>query len=161
MKYFNNCTTQAELKTTFRNLAKQFHPDLAGFDTTAIMQEINAEYAFATAKIAKGENLSDEEINATILENQAYKEAIEKIIALQGIEIEVVGAWVWVTGNTYPVKDTIKAAGFFFASKKKAWYFRTEDNAVKKGGKTTLEQIRTKYGSEKINGKFKGASYLS
>jgi hypothetical protein len=158
MKWFTNCTTQDQLKKVYRELAKQHHPDLGG--SVELMQEINNEFEFASAKLAKGENLSTEEINATILENELYREAIDKIIALEGINIEVVGSWIWVTGSTFPVKDTLKAAGFFFASKKLAWYFRTAEN-ICKGGKKTLDQIRAKYGSERINGKFNSSYRLS
>lgn len=38
------------------------------------------------------------------------------------IEIELVGSWIWVSGNTYPVKEQLKEAGIFWAGKKKKWY---------------------------------------
>jgi len=59
---------------------------------------------------------------------------------------------MWVTCNTYPVKHHLKAACLYFASKKVAWYFRTDEFKTK-GGKKTLEEIRRKYGSEKIKSK--------
>ncbi|WP_256004951.1 hypothetical protein [Pedobacter deserti] len=49
------------------------------------------------------------------------------------------------------MKDTLKRAGFFFASKKQAWYFRTAEYKVSKGGKKSLDEIRAKYGSEVLN----------
>jgi predicted solute-binding protein len=64
----------------------------------------------------------------------------------------LVGAWIWVTGNTRPNKEILKAAGFLFASKKVAWYFRTAEYKVSKGGKKSLDEIREKYGSEVLNG---------
>ena len=69
---------------------------------------------------------------------------------ITGILIEVVGAWLWVTGATYPVRKELKAAGLFFASKKQAWYYRAEEYATK-GGKKTLDEIREKYGSEAVH----------
>ena len=77
-------------------------------------------------------------------------EAIEKIIHLPGIIIEVVGHWIWVTGDTRPVKEQLKAAHFFFACKKLAWYFRADEYKTE-GGKKSLEEIREKYGSEAIS----------
>ncbi|MEO7213376.1 MAG: J domain-containing protein [Mucilaginibacter sp.] len=150
MKWFNECKTIDEVKAEYKRLAKLYHPDLGG--DTAIMQEINKAYAFASAKAIKGANLSDEETENEILSSEAYRKAIEAIIYLDGILIELVGAWIWVTGNTRPNKEILKAAGFLFASKKVAWYFRTAEYKVSKGSKKSLDEIREKYGSEVING---------
>jgi hypothetical protein len=149
MKWFNECGTIEEVKATYKKLAKQHHPDLGG--DTATMQEINKEFAFASAKVIKGANLSEEETENEILSSEAYRKAVEQIIHLDGIIIELVGYWLWVTGNTYPVRATLKSAGFFFAPKKLAWYFRTAEYKVSKGGKKSLDEIRNKYGSEVLN----------
>jgi hypothetical protein len=149
MKWFNECLTLEEVKAAYKKLAKQYHPDLGG--DTATMQEINKEYAFASAKAIKGANLSEEETEHEILSSEEYRKAIEKIIHLEGIVIELVGYWIWVTGNTYPVRANLKDAGFFFAPKKLAWYFRTAEFKVSNGGKKSLAEIRNKYGSEILN----------
>jgi hypothetical protein len=150
MKWFNDCKTVDEVKATYKKLAKEFHPDLGG--DTATMQEINKEYAFASAKAIKGGNLPEEEAENEIRFSEEYRQAIEKIIHLDGITIELVGYWIWVTGNTYAVKAILREVGFLFASKKLAWYFRTGEYKVNKGGKKSLDEIRSKYGSEIING---------
>lgn len=150
MRYFNGCNTIEEVKSHYKKLAMENHPDRGG--DTATMQAINTEYAFACAKLAKGAGLSDDEADAEIRLSEEYRQVIEKIINLPGIVIEIVGNWIWVTGNTRSVKDTLKEAGFYFASKKAAWYYRNE--AFKTRGKgAPLEEIRGKYGSEKINTK--------
>src|ERR1043165_10220442 len=104
MKYFNECATLEEVKATYKRLAKQYHPDCGG--DTATMQAINTEYAFACAKILKGENLTAEETDEQIRMSEQYRKIIEQIINLAGIVIEVVGHWIWVTGNTYPVRKS-------------------------------------------------------
>ncbi len=149
MKWFSGCGNLDEVKTTFKKLAKQYHPDLGG--DTAVMQQINTEYAFASARVIQGANLSAEDTEREILESEAYRQALEKIIHLQGITIELVGYWIWVTGDTMANRGALKEAGYFFASKKLAWYFRTGEYKVTKGGKKSLEEIRAKYGSEVLN----------
>lgn len=158
MKWFNDCGTLDEVKATYKKLAKQYHPDLGG--DTVTMQEINKEYAFASANTINGANLSEEETEHEILSSEAYRKAIEAIIYLDGITIELVGWWIWVTGLTRPVKDTLKGAGFFFASKKLAWYFRIAEYKVNKGGKKSLDEIRAKYGSEVLNSNKPNRHYL-
>ena len=150
MHYFKDCTTIEEVKARYKILAKQHHPDCGG--DTATMQAVNTEYAFACAKILKGENLTDEETSEQIRLSEEYRKVIEQIINLPGIVIEIVGAWIWVTANTYPVRKELKAAGLFFAPKKQAWYYRAEEYKTK-GGKKTLDEIREKYGSEEIKKK--------
>ncbi|SDD66487.1 molecular chaperone DnaJ [Pedobacter soli] len=150
MKWFNECRTLDQVKALYKTLAKQYHPDLGG--DTETMQAINKEYAFASAKAIKDGNLSEEETEAEIRFSEEYRTALEKIIHLEGITIELVDYWIWVTGNTIVVKSELKNAGFFFASKKLAWYFRTAEYKCK-GGKKSLEEIRQKYGSEVVKSK--------
>lgn len=115
MKWFNDCATLEEVKATYKKLAKQYHPDL-GSDTVT-MQEINKEYAFASAKAIKGANLYEGDTETEILSSEAYRNAIEKIIHLDGITIELVGYRLWVTGTTYSVRSILKGEGFLFAPK--------------------------------------------
>ena len=75
---------------------------------------------------------------------------LESISPLEGLIIEVVGAWIWVDGDTKQHKDILKSKGFFWASKKKKWYFRSEENKVNGRGKKSYEEIKEKYGVNKI-----------
>jgi hypothetical protein len=148
MNYFKDCNTIDKVKTLYRSLAKQHHPDMGG--STETMQVINSEYAFACAKILKGENISTAETEGEILKAEKYREALEKIISLEGIAIELVGAWIWITGNTYPHRAILKQAGYMFAHKKVAWYFRTDEFKTHNRHQLTLEQIKSKYGSKDL-----------
>lgn len=151
MKYFSECKTLNEVKQLYRQLAKDNHPDHGG--DTATMQQINLQYARAINAVASGMNLSEEEFNAEILNAEQYKNAVDAIVSLPGIEIEICGGWIWVTGETKQHKEIFKKAGFFYAFKKVAWYFRSAEYKCKNRRKFTLEQIRDKYGSQKIPGR--------
>jgi hypothetical protein len=153
MIYFKDCKTIDEVRAKYKKLAKQYHPDLGG--DTATMQAINKEYAFASAHITKGAGLSDEETEQEMKFSEQYRSVIEKIINLPGIIIELVGAWIWVTGETMPVRKQLKEAGLFFAYKKIAWYFRSDEYKTR-GGKKSLAEIKRKYGSERINRNYSG-----
>lgn len=147
MKHFTGLTTKEEVRQRYRELAKQHHPDRGG--DGEIMKQINSEYDFLMAKILRGENLNTDEFNSQWESSEQFKEKINLIINLSGIEIEVCGEWIWVTGGTYAVRAELKSAGYYFASKKCAWFWRPE-HAAGGRGKLDLEGIRTKYGSEKI-----------
>lgn len=162
MQYFQHCTTIEEVKKLYRQLAKDNHPDVGGNLET--MQAINTEYAFACAKILKGENLSSEEINERIELSEMYRQAIEAIIHIPDIVIEIVGHWIWVSGNTFAHRSSAKGgtgilyeAGFKYANKKtdpSAWFFRTEEFKSKSYKRQSLDEIKAKYGSTSINSKF-------
>jgi hypothetical protein len=79
--------------------------------------------------------------------SEALSVALNAIINLDGLEIEICGAWVWVSGNTYAHKAVLKGAGFHYASKKKSWHFRPEDWASRSRGSLDMDGIREKYGS--------------
>jgi hypothetical protein len=163
MKWFKQCNTIEEVKHLYKQLAKTHHPDIGG--DTLIMQEINAEYMFAIAFITKHGTKQDfhtkeerpytqPEQESEILQAEAYQEAINKVIHLTDIKIELIGAWLWITGNTFIHKNTLKSepAKFTWAKKRddlSAWFFRTEQYKSK-SSKQTLEAIRNKYGTQDI-----------
>lgn len=148
MKYFMHCTSIEEVKSLYKKLAMENHPDRGG--STVIMQAINTEYAYACANVLKKGGSSAEETNHHIKLSEEYRKVVESIINLPGIVIEVVGHWIWVTGDTFPVKEKLKLAGLFYAPKKVAWYYRNEAFSVGRG-KKSLDEIRNKYGSETIS----------
>jgi hypothetical protein len=156
MKNFKDCKTIQEVKTKYRSLAKELHPDKNG--STELMQNLNAEYAFVIAKLAKGENLSNEEVNHIITESEEYKNAIDAIIHCENIMIELVGSWIWVSGETKAIKDILKANGFLWAKKKEnlsLWFFRSQEFSCKNkfAKHTDFDTIKNKYGCQKINSK--------
>lgn len=82
---------------------------------------------------------------------EALNAAINAVIDLSGINIEVCGAWVWLSGETRPHKDSIKAAGYRWARKKQTWYFRPADYKSHNRGDWAMDDIRDKYGSTAVN----------
>lgn len=143
MKHFKTATNLKELKKEYKELAMANHPDRGGSEE--IMKEINNEYELLTSILVKG----DKEEQTAAAEAAAFKDIISKIINLD-VTIEIVGQWIWVYGDTYPVKAQLKEAGFMWASKKKKWYYRQEDAKCSSRGKKSYEEIKEKYGASKV-----------
>ena len=152
MKWFNNPETLEDLKKQYKKVAFQNHPDRGG--KTSDMQEINAEYEALfsrlkdTHKNAEGEFYTAR--TATTETATEFMDIIEKLIHMEGIEIEVCGSWVWVTGDTRPHKEELKALSFRWSSNKSAWYFHRDGYKKRSKKSLTLDEIRDYYGSEKI-----------
>jgi len=145
-QYFSSCCTLEEVKSRFKELAMQHHPDKGG--DTATMQQINAEYE----SIIKNPFFSFAE--KTVQEQEEfirYPEIINQIIGLDGIIIELIGNWIWLSGNTYPHRAQLKQTGFYFAPKKVMWYYRPPDYKSANKKPKTIEHIRSKYGSDVID----------
>ena len=146
--YFSNCKTIEEAKRLYHKLAVANHPDLGG--NLEIMQAINAEYDIIAIKLANihesasGEQYTTEQQTTEIPAD--FRDLINKLINMDGINIELVGRWIWLTGNTYFHKDTIKSLGFKYASTKKAWYWHSLEDSTANRKKMSLEQIKEKYG---------------
>jgi hypothetical protein len=107
------------------------------------MKLINS--AYDVLKDYDGTDLFESNVNY----GDALNAALGAVINLKGLIIEVCGAWVWVTGDTRPHSTVLKAAGFKWASKKVAWYFRPADYKSFSRGKYNLNEIRIVYGSTK------------
>lgn len=156
-KWFKNVTTIEELRSEYKVLLRQHHPDNGG--DLHIMQEINAEYevVFAILKqqnTARGESSTREENE----EDTALRAVLNEIICFN-MEIEVIGSWIWCF-NSYPYKDKLKALGFKYAPKKKAWTWHYGE--YKRYGKEKdIDDIRAKYGSQRVYRKSSMQYHLS
>ena len=129
MTYFTNVQTLEELRKEYKRLVKQNHPDNGG--SLEVIKMINVEYDFCFKALEKNDTVS----------SNKYDRAEDE-------EIEICGSWVWVSGNTYVCKAELKANGFHWASKKKMWFWHNPEEQVKSNGKTSMNDIREKYGSE-------------
>lgn len=153
MKYFTNCTTLEALKKEYRRLCMLHHPDRGG--DTATMAAINDEYDEAFRRLQSGHTTTQQTAEAHEEEEtpEAFRAVISRLVILAGINIEICGSWIWITGNTYPNRESIKAAGCRYSKNKSAWYWRPAESAEHRShGKATMFEIRQKYGSQIVTG---------
>lgn len=149
MNYFEGIKTLDELRKKYRNLAFQYHPDKGG--STENMQEINNQYERLSKKlINSNEYFTEERKEKEHHISEELMQKIGKIIYLPSISIEVIGSWIWVTGNTYSVKSILKDEGFMFSAQKLAWYWHVGDFIKTSKSNLTMEELRDYWGSEKI-----------
>jgi hypothetical protein len=151
------------VRNEYRRLCKLWHPDLGPREDvtkrTQVMQDINAAYARASAtyrheemrenarKRNRPEPTQQDYTDAAAVDER-IRAAIERIITLEGLEIEICGLWVWVGGTTRPHNRELKAAGYSWAPQKRKWYFA----GVPAGGYRAfdMDEIRQRYGSQRV-----------
>lgn len=160
--WFEGCTTLDAAKARYKELAKAYHPDINPDAGDEAMQQINAQYDDVVKRLSRVS--SDGRTQATEQEArdaqdvaEAFRAAVYAIIHLYGLNIELCGSWLWVSGETYRHREALKSAGYRWASKKQMWYWRPEEAACphhRRGA--TMADIRTKYGSERIKSDGRG-----
>jgi curved DNA-binding protein CbpA len=146
MKYFTHCTSLEDLKKEYRRLTMLHHPDRGG--DTATMQEINNEHDELFKVLQHKHNTTHDEKHQSTETPEEFRNIVNVLLNLEGVSVELCGSWLWISGNTFAYKDTLKANGCRWSSTKKMWYWRhKEDSDYWSRGKKTIEQIRFKYGS--------------
>jgi hypothetical protein len=152
MKWFKDIKTLDELRSMYRKLAFQHHPDRGG--STVNMQEINAEYEVLSKRLIN--------TNTTFSEGRKYWEhtvseeirvKLNDIIFLEDIIIEIIGSWIWVTGNTRAVKSELKQKGFKFSPNKIAWYWQYSDYHKLSHKEFSMDDLRTMFGTDEVETK--------
>ena len=135
--------TPAIIKTAYRKASALYHPDRnpAG---TEMMKAVNE--AYNTLKDFTG-NLENEADNY----GETLSEALTSLVGLAGLEVEVCGSWVWVTGETKAHKEALKENGFKWANKKKSWYLKPAGDKKRYRGNFSMDDIRSSHGSKKVN----------
>lgn len=160
---FENISNLDELKKAYRAAAMKHHPDHGG--DVEIMKKVNAAYdeAFTRIKSARNRAAEADQTGATKPVHEMpeeFRSVLMALLRIPDIIIELCGSWVWVSGDTQAHKAEIKAAGCFWAAKKKMWYWRcAKDARHGKGGKS-MADIRIKYGSERITSDGRRADLL-
>ena len=140
---FANITGLNEAKKVFKTLARKLHPDIGG-----------SEEEF---KILK--NVYDDIVEHKIYFSNDTKfdleleKIISQILHYEDITIDVVGSWIWLSGDTFKIKDKLKELNFKWASKKKMWYYGEMKGRSHK--EKSLDEIKGKYGCTTVKTKEK------
>ncbi|MDP1666874.1 MAG: DnaJ domain-containing protein [Methylobacter sp.] len=134
---------QEAIKTAYRKVCIKYRPNKnpAGLK---MMKAVNAAYRFLKETAYNGaEHPIQEEVNTDF--GDMLNDAINAVIGLDGVSIEICGAWVWLFGNTRAHKESIKASGYRWDNKKAAWYFRPTDSKNRNKGDWGMEKVSDTY----------------
>jgi len=141
--------TLEELKAMYRKLAMQHHPDRGG--DTETMKAVNAEYDALFPNLKDVHKTKDGETytarQSTTETADQFKDLISELMKMDNITIEVIGCFVWVTGDTKPHKEQLKALKFKWHTKKLAWYLAPDDYRKRSRKEYALDEIRSMYGT--------------
>lgn len=126
-----------DLKKHFKKLSRQLHPDFNNGQDSEFKEMLN-QYEKVKDKKTSGSFKKSKDFNLDEMTEDFIK-AFNSIINLD-LDIEVLGTWIWVGGETYDFKDILKQNGFKWANKKKQWYFGKRET---KGKALSMDKIRS------------------
>lgn len=139
MKYFDGVKTPEEAKKIYYRLAMQFHPDRGG--NAEVMKLVNAEYHEILARLhghtSTGSDNKEHRYQYSRDVEQAVMDKLSEILGLRRDDIKVmlVGTWLWISGETRPIKDWLKANGYRWQPHREMWSFTA--NPYRHRGKPT------------------------
>jgi hypothetical protein len=140
--------TEAGLKAAYKKAAIQHHPDKGG--SLEIMKLVNAAYDYLKKCESWWTGEQARKAKKTTPLTETMQNMIDKIKTFSGLKIEIIGSWLWVSGETKPVKEELKKSGFSFSFNKKSWYYH-EDTYRKRSKKNfSLNDLRNLHGAEEV-----------
>ena len=156
-----NYETVKELKADYRRLVKQMHPDFRKADLFISEKQINEEfnqlkneYEYILKVLTTGQKLNEKIEEEKINISKNLMDLIKFIARFEDIEATLVGQWLWIDGDTYKIKEELKAKKFRWSNNRKKWYYR-EDEETKKRYKSnkSFDELKTTHGAYKIKNK--------
>jgi len=152
-----------EATREYKRVIFSVHPDRRPKDeqetATRETQELNAEFAdfcahFAAHAARQRQEAAHAEGKKSAADfhdidglTEILRQKIEAALNM-GLNVELCGLWVWVTGETKAHKEELKALEFKWAHKKAAWYFAGVPSFNR--SEKSLDAIRAMYGSQKF-----------
>jgi len=145
MKYFTNCKSNEEVKAEFIKLVKLLHPDNNGNAEEFKKMMSDYQKAFENVKnIFKNQN--DEYYTKKDFDEapEDFQNIINIIVNFENVKIELVGSWLWLSGNTYPYKEELKKLKFNFSKSKKMWFYNNGEAKRNMRG-MSYKEIKNRY----------------
>lgn len=164
-KYFAGIASMDELQAKYKELVLIHHPDKGG--NADVMAAINAEYDAKSKELAgtgthkkskrteKAAGMTADELETAIAEE--FKHTMEALVKLNldGVAVELIGSWLWVSGDTKKIKEELKEIGFYWNRDRVLWQWHDTyiNYRFNKGrNKSEKEEIEEKYGKTVLKG---------
>lgn len=139
--------TESDIKKAYKQAALKYHPDRNPLGLE-LMKAVNAAYDFLMQNLSNINKYQSADKQAHYNYTEELEEILSTLSGLMGVVYEVIGNWVWISGDTKDHKETLKDAGCKWAFKKKQWFYRPEEHkSIRNRKEHTIDEIREMYGT--------------
>lgn len=151
--FFKDNLRLSDLKSEFRKLCLKLHPDKGG--DSNIFQQMYQEYEYMLsacdreAKQSKSYNKYDFMADVDL---RVWEQA-QIFAKLSGVKVEIIGTWIWISGNTTPHNQIFHEHNCKWSKAKFAWYWYAggvNKNHKVKGHYKDLNVLRDIWGTKEV-----------
>ena len=144
---FDNFKTSAEVKAEYMRLLEV--AALVGTDFGDLDKAYLGRLEELSGQITMGTDGKEHTYRYNEKTEKKIQAALQALLALKmdNVKIELVGTWVWASGDTRPHKEELKKAGLIWHGKRKLWYWRVRGGPRKYTG-LPFNDLRKLYGSK-------------
>jgi len=116
--YFVGCLSLNEAKHRYLAFARKHHPAFGGNPGDLLM--VILEFRMIPRDPSFGFNQFPEDVKEDF---RHFPELLDRLFKWK-LEVELIGTWTWVSGNTYPYREQLTELGFIYEATKMVWYNR-------------------------------------
>ncbi len=136
---FASCDTVNEARDLYRKLSKEHHPDLGG--DTDNMKLVNTAYESYTSRRCTTEERDTEAVVMAKIVEVLLMNLPEDCL------VELVGSWIWVSGNTKEHREELKASGMRWSGTRKRWYWHDGKVGKRRTSNGSFEDVKLRHGA--------------
>jgi len=151
---FQECKNVNEIKKTYRQACFKFHPDHGG--NNDLMRTLTEAYLYALSmcngEINIDESGKEHKYNYNKEQELALLNKLSELLTykMAGVDILIVGKWLWIQGETKKYKEELKKCKCLWHSTRKLWYWR-EHQYKTSLSKKPFDMLCAIYGSKKFS----------
>lgn len=156
-----NPMTLDGLKDSFRKQAFKYHPDRNphGLEMMKVINAANtilqeqSIYWIRESKERKpqfNDDFYNRHIDPSIVEEM--EKALEALKKFRNITVEIIGTWIWVSGEAERYDGSLRQAGFWYSPKREAYYWKPADwePYKQKDKKYSMDKLRDIFGTKEF-----------
>lgn len=149
---FTQYKSVSQVKQVFKQYAFKLHPDKGGNHDAFVelQQQYQAKLKSLNGQTSRGFDNKDHTYYYNESVETEIMEKIDQLIKLKmtGVMIELVGTWIWLSGNTNQYKEKLKELKLRWHRQRVKWYFHTKNTHKRRMSKLSFDDIRLAYGSK-------------
>ena len=138
--------TADDLKTAYRAACRKHHPDHGG--NLEMMKLINMANDFLRTHNFSAWEANKSQDAASVADDIMAQ--WDRIKTWPGVDGEICGTWIWLSGQAWRYKKELKKHGFRWSSSKTAYYWHPAGYRKRSRRTFDMGDIRTMFGSQDL-----------